>query len=157
MKINIAQIPKDGLSLNLSETRDATSLDLNTPEINFISPIEISARVAKVSNMVLVNVKVTGLIESVCSRCLEEFKMDFLKEFKFDYSINSVRDTKLPQENKISNGVKENEQFLDITDDIRQELILNYPMKLLCKEDCKGLCPVCSQNLNKGDCIHAFT
>lgn len=137
MRINITQIPKEGLSLH--ETSAAASLNLNTAEINFISPVEISAQVAKVSNRLLVNVRVSGLAESVCSRCLEEFKLDFFKEFKFDYSL------------------KENEQTLDITDDIRQEITLSYPIKFLCKDDCKGLCSVCGQNLNKGDCSHALT
>jgi uncharacterized protein len=137
MRINITQIPKEGLSLH--ETYDGASLNLNTPEINFISPLELSAQVAKVSNRLLVGVQVKGLIQPVCSRCLEEFETDFIKEFKFDYSF------------------RDNEHILDITDDIRQEITLSYPIKFLCKDDCKGLCPICGQNLNKGDCSHALT
>ena len=44
------------------------------------------------------------------------------------------------------------EIMLDITDDIRGEIILEYPLRLLCKQDCKGLCPRCGKNLNEGDC-----
>jgi uncharacterized protein len=38
---------------------------------------------------------------------------------------------------------------VDITDDIRQEIILAYPMIPICQQNCKGLCPVCGQNLNQ--------
>ena len=35
---------------------------------------------------------------------------------------------------------------------LRNEISLNWPVKILCREDCKGLCPVCGRNLNEGDC-----
>ncbi|MBU1147145.1 MAG: DUF177 domain-containing protein, partial [Candidatus Omnitrophica bacterium] len=42
--------------------------------------------------------------------------------------------------------------ILEIDDDIRQEIILDSPMKVVCRPDCKGLCPNCGQNLNVGKC-----
>ncbi|MBI2174769.1 MAG: DUF177 domain-containing protein [Candidatus Omnitrophica bacterium] len=43
---------------------------------------------------------------------------------------------------------------VDITDDVRQEIILAYPMIPVCREDCKGLCISCGQNLNVAACSH---
>ena len=43
---------------------------------------------------------------------------------------------------------------VDITDDVRQEIMLAYPMIPVCRPDCKGLCSVCGQNLNAGPCQH---
>ena len=41
---------------------------------------------------------------------------------------------------------------IDITSSIKRNLLLNLPMKVVCKEDCKGLCSICGSNLNHGDC-----
>ena len=48
------------------------------------------------------------------------------------------------------------EEVIDITEDIRAELLLNLPANLLCSEDCQGLCSICGINLNKHtcDCVH---
>ena len=44
------------------------------------------------------------------------------------------------------------EEFVDITEDIRAELLINLPANLLCSDDCAGLCPVCGANKNIQEC-----
>ena len=41
---------------------------------------------------------------------------------------------------------------LDVETLVHNEILMNWPMKILCKEDCRGICPVCGQNRNQGDC-----
>lgn len=41
---------------------------------------------------------------------------------------------------------------LNVDELINDELLLNWPMKILCREDCKGICKVCGRNLNDGEC-----
>jgi uncharacterized protein len=41
---------------------------------------------------------------------------------------------------------------LNVDELINNEILLNWPLKILCKEDCKGICKVCGKNLNDGDC-----
>jgi len=43
---------------------------------------------------------------------------------------------------------------MDLTEEVRQSIGLAQPMKIFCKPDCKGLCPVCRANRNLGDCGH---
>ena len=43
-------------------------------------------------------------------------------------------------------------EVCDISEDIREELLLELPMNLLCDPECKGLCPKCGADLNRGDC-----
>ncbi|MDD5195443.1 MAG: DUF177 domain-containing protein, partial [Candidatus Omnitrophica bacterium] len=43
-------------------------------------------------------------------------------------------------------------EYLTVDNDIREEVLLNFPMKVLCKPDCKGLCPGCGANLNNEVC-----
>jgi uncharacterized protein len=83
-----------------------------------------------------------------CSRCLEEVLTD----------IHFVIDKKLPlAENEINEEEMEDSDYLigfylDIDRLIYGEILVNWPMKVLCNEDCRGICKVCGMNLNKGNC-----
>jgi uncharacterized protein len=50
--------------------------------------------------------------------------------------------------------IDKQEEFIDISEDVRQELILNLPARVLCQENCKGLCVDCGVNLNNQECEH---
>lgn len=73
--------------------------------------------------------------EADCARCGEEF--DFTLEVPdFTYSTE----------------IKERTEIVDLTDELRESIILELPMYPLCREDCKGVCQTCGKNLNEGDC-----
>ncbi|MDD4894729.1 MAG: DUF177 domain-containing protein, partial [Candidatus Omnitrophica bacterium] len=69
-----------------------------------------------------------------CSRCLEEINSGFNQEFELHYAVDKL------------------EPVIDLDPDIREEIILSYPINPLCDADCKGLCPRCGHNLNEGGC-----
>jgi uncharacterized protein len=48
--------------------------------------------------------------------------------------------------------VPEGLTFIDISDDVRQTAVLTIPLKVLCRDDCRGLCPKCGMNLNEQQC-----
>lgn len=83
-----------------------------------------------------------------CGRCLKEVPTDI--HFFIDKEI------------KIENSAVNDEEMedtdyligfdLDIDKLIYGEILVNWPMKVLCNEDCKGICKVCGKNLNEGDC-----
>lgn len=131
MKIYIDKIPEGGLEL--SEKIQPEALLVNTEAINFIKPIEVKADVSKVGSEVFVDISLEASVEYTCGKCLSKFEDIFRKKFSI------VREVK-PAE------------ILELDDEIRQEIILDYPMKIICKSDCKGLCSNCGQNLNTGKC-----
>lgn len=131
MKIKINEIPKDGLSVK--ETSDANALDLARDDLKFTSPIDISAFITKDRDDLYAHIEASGRMEIICARCLSPYNMDFKREFDFSYDVKG-------------------KTSLDLTADIREEIILEYPIKPLCKPDCKGLCQTCGKNLNEGDC-----
>lgn len=132
MKIDIKQIPPEGLILE--ETSSAKDLDLEAPNINFSEPVRIKVQVYRVTNTVTLNVEVKSKIGTVCSRCLAEFSLDLDRRLNFSYPIQKIQ------------------CYIDPGEDIRQEIILDYPLKPLCKSDCKGLCQQCGGDLNRGEC-----
>ncbi|MBU1125368.1 MAG: DUF177 domain-containing protein [Candidatus Omnitrophica bacterium] len=114
-------------------------MDLETQVISFRGPLKAEAAVEKITNAVSVMVHVVATAQSTCSRCLEEFEIAIDKNIALNYS--SAREAPV----------------IDINPDIREEIILDYPMKPLCRPDCKGLCSHCGKNLNKGGCNCATT
>ena len=137
MKININQIAPEGLSLE--EDIAASTLDLETDIVKFRGPVKIEARVAKITNAVSVDLTLSCAMYAICSRCLNEFKTDFKKNLRLSYPVSKQEST------------------IDLDADIREEIILDYPLKPLCNLDCKGLCPKCGKNLNEGGCSCAIT
>lgn len=132
MRINLNHIPEKWLEV--VEDFDSFAQDLNTDELTFTSPVHIKAEIRKILNTVSIEVWVNADAALVCSRCLEEYPFEYKEEFRLAYSV------------------RPDELYLDLDDDLRQEIFLSYPIKLLCKDGCKGPCPKCGKNLNKGSC-----
>lgn len=93
-------------------------------------------------------------VEVSCNRCLNLFRAPLKLEIEEEYfpviNIDSGNPQSLPDEPGCFtiNG----QHVLDLTEAVRQYALLAIPMKLLCREDCAGLCPTCGRNLNEGPC-----
>lgn len=133
MKIRVNDIPKDGVEL--TESHDAGALDLSRDDLRFVLPIAITAFVTRDKDEVYARILTKGKLEITCARCLSPYRIDLKKDFDLSYEVKG-------------------KTTLDLSEDIRQEIILEYPLKPLCKQDCKGLCLVCGKNLNEGSCGH---
>ena len=83
-----------------------------------------------------------------CGRCLEEVptQICFDIEKKLDITDSVLVDDEM-EENDYLIGFE-----LDVDKLVYAEILVNWPMRVLCKEDCEGICKVCGANLNKGDC-----
>ena len=95
-----------------------------------------------------VRADVTVHVKRSCDRCLEEVLSDH------EVSVDEVFD--IADESVVSDPDEDGQWFsedvLDADRMIADELLLMLPPKALCREDCKGLCPVCGTNLNTGSC-----
>ena len=88
-------------------------------------------------------------LEIPCDRCLEsvreEFLLDFVKNVDLDVPDEEQKDD-LDEKNYIDG------YNLDVDKLLYNEILIGWPMKILCSETCKGICNTCGQNLNKGTC-----
>jgi uncharacterized protein len=132
MKINLNQIPADGLTFK--DKIDPRSLDLDIGTVNFLEPIRVSAEIFKITNALSVSLDLSSRIGFICGRCLKDFQEDYRRNIRLNYFLESLQ------------------QFIDLDQDIREEIILEYPLNPLCIADCKGLCPRCGKNLNEEEC-----
>ena len=136
MKIHVNRVPVEGLKEHASY--DPKSLDMDRDDIHLDEPFDIDALVTLAEDELVVNVAITCSLRLSCARCLEEFTSTVTPEAVFSYHVHPS-------------------DVVDITDDVRQEIILAYPMIPMCRPDCKGLCSTCGQNLNVTLCPHRAT
>jgi uncharacterized protein len=132
MKIDVRQIMPEGVVY--FEAFEPKALDLETEIVAFDGPVNVRARVSRITNAVSVHLDVDARMRLTCSRCLEFYETFLKRSLDLNYPA---------EESKV---------ILDLDPDIREEIILDYPFKPLCKRDCRGLCPKCGKNLNEGKC-----
>jgi DUF177 domain-containing protein len=102
---------------------------------------------------------VAGEVELACSRCLDSFTLPVDAQFDLRYvprTENAGEGEQEVEEDDLTTAFYENDQ-IDLGQLIVEQFQLALPMKPLCDEACKGLCPRCGTNLNTGSCDCAQT
>ena len=125
-------------------------------EIRQAGPLEWAATAERAGAEIRINGNLSTTIECPCSRCLEAARVELKKPFDLFFRerdeemFDEDEEVQLDEEDTRTaffTGTK-----LAIADILREQVLLTLPMKVLCRLDCKGLCPVCGINLNTGAC-----
>jgi len=99
------------------------------------------------ADVVYIQLNISFDFFGICDRCADEFE----REYSFD--INKIVVQKLENEDDdFDDFIVVENNVLDLDDYVYQEIQLFLPQKMLCSEDCKGLCAKCGKNLNKEKC-----
>lgn len=124
-----------------------TSDELILPEgYSLKEPVAIKGRVFNRAGIVTLEFRLKAPMTLVCDRCLYEF------ENVFEYDFSHILVTGLSNGDESEEYVLCKDNILDLDELAISDLLLQLPSKILCKEDCKGLCFVCGQNLNEATC-----
>jgi uncharacterized protein len=98
--------------------------------------------------------RISGHVEANCDRCLET--ATFPVDSNFDSFYRPASTAPEHEEVRIDEGEAEIAFYegdgVRLEDVLREHILLQLPMQLVCSEACKGICPQCGQNLNKGAC-----
>ncbi|MFH1197626.1 MAG: DUF177 domain-containing protein [bacterium] len=115
----------------------------------FFDNVKVKCRMDKSHSQLVLNNELTVRATFECDRCMKTFDIDLTNKFKLIYLC----------EPNLKSNEEENLYFLspdadkiDISEDVNQFALLTVPMKKLCSEDCKGLCPECGKDLNLEQC-----
>lgn len=150
MVIDVNEIPREGL--HIDQDFDFVSLDLVEEDAVFLAPTHAVVEVKKVGSEVMVRGRITTRLSFICSRCLRPFEYNVDSDFDLVY---------LPEElDEIKEELAEDDldkffyyhQQLDLREIILEQLNLSFPLRPLCSEDCEGLCPVCGELIQHGNC-----
>lgn len=125
-------------------TQEKMNVDLSHENITKVGPVKVTGKIENLGDRIFqaeghIEVSAVGL----CSRCLTPTPVKFGMEFLFKFS-----DILAETDDIFAFKGEEIELYPQIV----SEIILNCPSQILCKPDCKGLCPKCGANLNLGAC-----
>ena len=127
-------------SVDLSDLRYGVSFPVS-------EPVTAEGTVRNTAGVLVMQGSLHTTIHGICDRCAVEF------DRKIEFPIDVVLVTELASEENEDEWVFPLEgDSADLDDIVRTVFVLNLDSKLLCKEDCKGLCPQCGKNLNDGPC-----
>lgn len=136
IKINPRHIGDQALPFNGMEPKEMLDLQpaQGAPPLEPASDVSYHLLGTKTGQDLLVTGSASFLLDSVCARCMKPVRI-LVKAEKICLYLEKVP-----------------EQEIDITPQIREELLLNIPEYIHCSPACKGLCSVCGANLNDGPC-----
>lgn len=152
MRIDVAAILKEpGESLPFDITGNFEGLTIDGGAALLRGPLTVRGVVTSVGDGVYIEANVRGAVTLTCSRCLTEFErpVDFSCEGRFG---GHARDEEEDLDEDEVEVFPLDGTFCDLGEMIGHEIVLSLPMKPLCDDACKGLCPKCGKNLNEGDC-----
>jgi len=149
MKINLVKL-HDGLNQLIFQIKPEDLGFDEKPETLLLFPNDTRADVEaqKFSDKYFIKVALNTMAHYTCDRCLDEFDQNLEAGFQLVYSKHS-RDQ---DDDDAYRFLSEEETEIDLSSDIRENILLVIPMKHLCKESCQGLCPHCGVNLNYETC-----
>ncbi len=147
MKILLSDITDEGLELDFEETVESEALKI-------LSPARVMLRVDKVGSEVFIRGEVKTEIGLQCGRCLRNFSSGIAAGINVVY--HPVEELKGEERHEIKGdeldtGFYKGEE-LDLQELILEQILLSVPMKPLCSESCKGICPKCGTDLNVDMC-----
>lgn len=149
MKIDLKQVfDIVGESRSISYTIEADELSY-VQGYSFASPVRIEGRVYNRAGVVCLDYNVACVLDITCDRCLKELERDF--SYDFEHIIVQ----------SLSGAENDNDEYIiaegkciEMNDIAVTDLIPELPTKLLCSEECRGLCMVCGCDLNERICEH---
>ncbi len=134
MKFLVARIPEEGSHYEGSDPGSIMQVE-NDPLIKEFGDVDYTLHVQRVSGELVVRGSLSVKVQMRCARCSEFFSTtvtvsDFLRAYSAPEGTDSM----------------------DITEDMREDILLHVPGFAVCRADCKGQCPQCGANLNEGPC-----
>ena len=109
------------------------------------APVSVSGHLQAKMGAVTADWRITATLKLRCDRCLCEFAFPFSGEF----THRLLRHWKEGQDDA---AILLEQDYLDLDRAVSEDIFLNLPTKLLCNENCRGLCPVCGINRNHETC-----
>jgi uncharacterized protein len=167
MQVKIEEIREGGLTLN--EPVEMTLVQEALAESEGFrpeAPFKVEFRLNKVGSGVLLKGAFTATVVAPCKRCLVDVVLTLPTSFTLNLVPENLSDqvgleggedderTERAGSFRLEDAEEEtfDGKVIDLDPIIREQLLLALPMSAVCTEDCKGLCPVCGQNLNEKPC-----
>lgn len=124
-------------------------------DLRCVEPIVGSIDFTNTGRLIVAKGSLSTRVELDCSRCLETLTAPVNVKIDEQLPISSLQGLLEGSEAEISEEEKEplfEDNIFDLSEFIRQAVLVEVPIRPLCDEACKGLCPTCGRNMNEGPC-----
>jgi uncharacterized protein len=140
---------------HVERTVPTSAFEPQDPDYRVAAPVELSMDVVRAGHDAFtVTGRATTRLELECSRCAEAFEMPLDAAFELRYVAHTENtgegEREITEDDLVTAYYRDG--LLDIGDLLREQFQLALPMKPLCSEACRGLCPHCGTNLNRTEC-----
>jgi uncharacterized protein len=144
LRINISKLSEGTHHHSLKATPEEVGLDSR-----FNREVQVEATLQKTSRQLYMRAEIKTGGTFTCDRCLEDFQQDITQE----YGVMFVSEQDAVEgDGEEVQVISPDTSHIDLAEDVRQFVILGLPPKMLCREECAGLCQTCGANLNQGKC-----
>lgn len=145
LQMNVARLKhSQGESASFNLCEEVPPLEIQGEKISFTGPVQADLTAVNTGGALRVEGSASGSLRLTCGRCLDQFDFPFTVTVEEVYAFTAE---KAPE-----NAVTFTGDFLDVTPEVYNSIVLALPMKVLCRESCLGLCPCCGQRLSEGAC-----
>jgi uncharacterized protein len=144
--LNISRLSQGTHQYTLARSPD----DLGLGE-HFDTEIKLSVSLEKGARQLAATVEVTTSGMFTCDRCLDVFRKQIATSYTIVYVMDEHPVDQLEQEFDVQR-IHPDANLIDLAEDVRQYTLLALPQKLLCRDDCAGLCSICGRNKNHTPC-----
>lgn len=161
MQVNIGPIKdQKGGELSLRLQEDWSDLKMDGEPLGFVGPVVLKGKIGWTGECFLLRGTIETKMEIACARCLEPMELriqaEIIEEFRRANQrddLDGYGDDKDAKDDWVDEDIQEFRGLvIDLDDVVLDNLLVSVPIKPLCKDDCRGLCPQCGQDLNKGAC-----
>ena len=133
----------------VSEVLEPSELRIDTSL--FSKAIHVQIQLDRNDPYIRVNYRINTVVHLICDRCLEDYERVVNAEGMFIFVLGGNPQDAYSDEDDIK-YLSSDTVEIDLSMDLHDVLMLSLPVKSLCKDDCKGLCPGCGCNLNRDTC-----
>jgi uncharacterized protein len=144
-----------GAREHIERTVEPSAFDPQDAEYRVVAPVELALDIQRQgADAYAVSGRVATRLEMACSRCLEPFAVPVDASFELRYvpAAENTGEGELEVEEEDLTTAYYREGMLDLIELMSEQFVLALPMKPLCEEACRGLCPQCGTNRNKAQC-----
>jgi uncharacterized protein len=154
--VNVAQLLHAPVGTTRSYPLDETEPEL-ARELNLLSPIVGTLKLTRTNYGILAEAHYTVDLEQECGRCLEPARTTIVSDLSEELLPSTNIVTGLPENLEADPDIPRitANHEVDLTDLIRQDIVVQQPLQPLCRPDCPGLCEVCGLELQHGACTCA--
>ncbi len=118
--------------------------------VSFPSPMKVGGEITNTAGYMRMTLHMSVDYQAKCARCLDDvsgcFSLDLEKTVAPKKLIEGIDEDKLDDYVVIEDG------FLDMDEPLREQIEMEFPLRFLCQDDCRGLCSGCGENLNRSEC-----